>query len=264
MRLISWMAKGNMGGATNSTFLALIPKDVKPSSVQRFRPISLCNASYKIFSKVLALRIKKILPSLISSNQGGFVSGRQISDNILLVQEAIHSSTKRKEPGMAIKLDLANAFDRLRHSFIILVMEKFGFPPMFLNQIQACISSPWIAPLINGRPSEFFKASRGVRQGCPLSPFLYILVADSLSRRLNRLLYEGSLPGLSFRNGVPPINHALFADDSIFLGLASSQITRNFQNPLDLFLKTSGSAANKAKCQIYSWNCPAATLWSIS
>ena len=82
----------------------------------------MCNASYKIFSKVLSLRLKQIIPSLISSNQGGFISGRKISDNILLVQEAIHSSTKRGELGMAIKLDLANAFDRLRHSFIILVL----------------------------------------------------------------------------------------------------------------------------------------------
>ena len=264
LRLITWMAKGNMGGATNSTFLALIPKEPNPSSIKKFRPISLCNASYKIFSKVLSLRLKKIIPSLISPNQGGFLSGRQISDNILLVQEAIHSSSKRGEPGMAIKLDLANAFDRLRHSFIILVLKSFGFPETFILQVQACITSPWIAPLINGRPSAFFKASRGVRQGCPLSPFLYILVADSLSRRLNRLQAEGSLPGLSFRGSVPPINHALFADDTILLGIASPQIARNFLRPLDIFLKSSGSSVNLQKSQIYGWNCPSATLCSIS
>ena len=149
MRIITWMEKGNMGGATNSSFLALIPKDSKPSFVKIFRPISLCNASYKIFSKVMSLRIKQVIPTLISPNQGGFVSGRHISDNILLLQEAIHSSTKRREPRMAIKLDLENGFDRLRHSFIVMVMERFGFPSVFINQVQACISSPWIAPLIN-------------------------------------------------------------------------------------------------------------------
>ena len=88
---------------------------------------------------------------------------------------------------MAIKLDLANAFARLRHDFIFLVLEKFGFPNVFIKQVQACITSPWIAPLINGRPSEFFKVSRGVRQGFPLSPFLYILVSHSHSREMNRL-----------------------------------------------------------------------------
>ena len=149
-----------MGGENNSTFLALIPKDPNPTSIKCFRPISLCNASYKIFSKVLSLRLKTIIPSLIYPNQGGFIASRHISDNILLVQEVIHSSLKKRESGMAIKLDLANAFDRLRHEYIFLVLEKFGFPPNFLKQIKACIISPWIAPLINGRPSDFFKAKR--------------------------------------------------------------------------------------------------------
>ena len=138
-------------------------------TIKKFRPISLCNASYKIFSKVLSMRLKSIIQSLISPNQGGFISSRKISDNILMVQEVTHSSSKRGEPGMAIKMDLANAFDRLRHSFILLVLKKFGFPPIFINQVQSCIKSPWIAPLINGRPSEFFKASRGIRQGCQTS-----------------------------------------------------------------------------------------------
>ena len=119
---------------------------------------------------------------------------------------------------MVIKLDLAKAFDRLRHDFIFLVLEKFGFPPIFVKQIQACISSPWIAPLVNGRPSNFFKFKRGIRQGCPLSPFLYISVEYTMSRRLKKLLEEGMIPGLSFKTGIHPINHALFADDSIFAG----------------------------------------------
>ena len=153
------MAKGNMGGATNSTFLALIPKGANPSSIKNFRPISLYNASYNFFSKVLSLRLNPIIHSLISPNKGGFILGRQISDNILMVQEAIHSNSKKGESGMAIKMDLANAFDRLRHSFILLVLKKFGFLPLFINQVQSCIKSLWIAPLINGRPSEFFKAS---------------------------------------------------------------------------------------------------------
>ena len=90
------------------------------------------------------------------------------------------------------------------------------------------------------------------------------MVADSLSRRITRLQAEGSLLGLSFRNGVLPINHALFADDTILLGIASPQIARNFLKPLDLFVRSSGSLANLSKCQLYGWNCNAATLHSIS
>jgi hypothetical protein len=96
-----------MGGSTNSSFLALIPKESNPSSFARFRPISLCNVSYKIISKIIANKIKPLLPKLISPNQGGFVEKRQMLDNILLVQEAIHSSKERGEKGMIIKLDMA-------------------------------------------------------------------------------------------------------------------------------------------------------------
>ena len=152
---------------------------------------------------------------------------------------------------MAIKFDLANAFDRLRHSFILLVLEKFGFPPIFINQVQACINSPWIAPLINGRPSEFLKASKGIRQGFALSRFLYILVADSLSRRLSRLQAEGLLPRLSFRNGVYPINHALFADDSLLLGGASMNISWEFIVILKKFFQISLALINKNKSVVY-------------
>eukprot|EP00253_Pinus_taeda_P018715 PITA_18715 len=113
--------KGKMGGFTNSTFLALIPKENRPTSFSRFRPISLCNSSYKIFTKIITMRLQSLLPSLISENQGGFLSNRQIHDTITLVQEAIHSSTSRQEKGFVLKLDLANAFDRVRHSFLFAV-----------------------------------------------------------------------------------------------------------------------------------------------
>jgi hypothetical protein len=78
---------------------------------------------------------------------------------------------------MVIKLDMANAFDRVKHAFLFSVMQKFGFSKYFIDWIQACIGSPWIAPLINGRPSQFFQASKGLRQGFPLSPSLYIILA---------------------------------------------------------------------------------------
>jgi hypothetical protein len=106
-----------IGGNTNSAFLALIPKEKGATSFDRFRPISLCNIGYKIITKVIANRIKGILPAIIPENQGGFIKGRKILDNIILVQEAIHTSILRREKGMIVKLDLANAFDRVRHDF---------------------------------------------------------------------------------------------------------------------------------------------------
>jgi len=122
-----------IGGSTNSAFLALIPKEKGAKTFDRFRPISLCNIGYKIITKIMANRLKNILLQLIPENQGGFVKGRMIWDNIILVQEAIHSSQKNGDKGMAVKLDLANAFDRVSHSFLYQVMRRFGFAPEFIS-----------------------------------------------------------------------------------------------------------------------------------
>ena len=123
----AFQVKAKVGGCTNSTFLALIPKEANPSSFDRFRPISLCNSSYKILSKLLDNRLKPLLEKLISPPQGGFVKGRHILDNVIQVQEAMHSIFHQKEKGMLIKLDMANAFDRVKHSFIFSVLHSFVF-----------------------------------------------------------------------------------------------------------------------------------------
>ena len=134
-----------MAGGINTSFLALIPKESNPSSFSRFCPISLCNVSYKFILKLLASRIKSLLPLLISANQGGFVLGRQIFDNVILLQEDNDSSWRRGDEGMIIKLDMTNVFDRVIHSFLLKVLKNIGFDETFIKWISLCISSPWIA-----------------------------------------------------------------------------------------------------------------------
>ena len=145
---------------------------MNPSSFDRFRPISQCNSSYKIISKLLENRIKPLLGKLISSSQGGFIKGRHIIDNVIQVQEAIHSRYHMKVQGMIINLDMINPFDQVRHSFLVKVLLSFGFKSNFVTLIKACVEKSWIAPLINGRSTSYFQVLRGIRQGCPLSLFL--------------------------------------------------------------------------------------------
>jgi len=171
--------------------------------------------------------LKPILPKIIPENQGGFIQGRQIVDNYFLVQEAIHSNLLRKEQGMAIKLDLANAFDRVNHSFLLNVMSKFGFGEKFIKWIRACISEPWIAPLVNGRATEIFKASRELRQGCPLSPQLFVIQASVVNFLLNKRMQDQDIIGLCIARGAKNINHALFADDTLLLGPAKISSASN-------------------------------------
>ena len=100
--------------------------------------------------------MKNIMGHLISDSQGGFVAGRHILDNIIIVQEAIHSNVERKQHSMAIKLDMENVFVRVNHFFLFEIMSKFGFSKRFVRWVKACISMAWIAPLVNGIPSKFF------------------------------------------------------------------------------------------------------------
>jgi hypothetical protein len=145
-------------------------------------------------TKIIANRLKKILPRIISENHGGFVKKRQILDNIIMVQEVIHSSTLQGDKGMIIKIDMANIFDQIHHSFLFDVLHKFGIYATFIRWISSCICNPWITPLLNGRPSKLFKYGRGIQQGFLLSPVLYIIVDEALSRKIEAERGSGSLP----------------------------------------------------------------------
>ena len=152
---------------------------------------------------------------------------------------------------MLVKLDLANAFDRVWLNFLFVVMLKMGFHPYLVRWIRACIVGPWIAPLVNGRLNNFFQASRGLRQGFPLSPLLYAIQASVLSFQLNKSMQQRILIGLSISPRVERINHAQFADDTLLLGQANLSTARSLKKELDDYIEISGSEINLRKSKIY-------------
>lgn len=164
---------------------------------------------------------------------------------------------------MVIKIDMANAFNRVKHSFLIAVLKKIGFNRSFISWIGACINNPWIAPLINRRPTPFFKASRGLRQGCSLSPLLHVLMAEALNRKLDYEGRSGSIPGLKIARGVRRINHSQFVDNTLLIGGASKIMASRFKLVLDQYVEVSGGVINKNKSQIYAWNIRASSLMRI-
>jgi hypothetical protein len=135
-------------------------------------------------AKIIENMLKPLLSSLVLPNQGGFMANRQISENIILVQEVIHSIYNRGEKMMVIKIDMENAFDKVKHSFLREVFKKFDFNQSLIPWIGACIDYPWISPLVNGRLAPFFKATRGLRQEFPISPLLYVLMAKALNKKI--------------------------------------------------------------------------------
>lgn len=209
---------------------------------------------YKIISKVIANRLKPILPDIISEDQSGFVEGRQILDNILLVQEMIHTLQSRKIPGMMIQLDLSKAFDKVNWNYLEATLNAFGFESRWTKWILALIKSTNFSILVNGSPSVPFSPSRGIRQGDPLSPFLFVILMEGLSRYIHKAKAEGKISGLHPFSSLPATTHQQFADDTMLHGSPTVKDAKAFKNILSLFRKASGMEINHSKSTIFFFN----------
>ena len=214
-----FLFEGTMANGLNDTNICLIPKISKPTAMTQFRPISLCNVSYKIISKVLCQRLKKVLPGLISETQSAFVAGRQISDNVMIAQEMFHALRTKpsgRNKRMAIKTDMSKAYDRMEWSFIEAVLRKMGFSETWTSWVMRCITSVKYRVLMNGEPRGNIIPGRGLRQGDPLSPFIFILCTEALASLLNHAEIQGKITGMRVTRTCPSVSHLLFADDSLF------------------------------------------------
>eukprot|EP00253_Pinus_taeda_P024446 PITA_24446 len=230
---------GTILKSINSTFLALIPKEENAQTPEKFRPIALCNVIYKIISKVIANRLKPILPNLILEEQSGYVEGRQILDNILLAQEMVHTLQIRKKAGMLMQLDLSKAFDKVNWNYLEAVLTAFGFDKKWNKWILALIKSSSFSILVNGSPSETFTLSRGIRQGDPLSPFLFVILMEGLSRLIHKAKADGNIRGLHPLHSSPATTHQQFVDDTLLHGTPTVKEALAFKSILTLFNKAS-------------------------
>lgn len=197
----------------NTTNICIIPKKKSPSRLVDYRPISLCNVIYKIIAKVLAIRMKKVLPHIISQTQSAFIPGRLITDNLLVAFEALHTMDVRmkgKEGYMAMKLDMSKAYDRVEWEFLEAIMRKIGFGDRWVRLTMTCVRTVTYSVLINGQPYGNIIPSRGIRQGDPLSPYFFILCAEGLSSLLQRAEFERRITGLPITRGGTRLNHLFF------------------------------------------------------
>jgi hypothetical protein len=237
---------GRIPACFNSTFIALIPKLDNPSSLNDFRPISLCNCVYKVVSKVIARSMKGILSHHISGEQFGFLEGRQVYEAIGVAQEGLHSIKTKKLKGVILKIDLSKAYDKVSWLYIRMLLAHPGFDIGFIRWIMSCITMVFFSILINGVASPFFHSERGLRQGFPLSPLLFILVAEGLSRALRDVERQGILRGIQVAPNLF-ITHLLFVDDVLIFCIGSVKDAETLRGILELFSKATRMEINVGK-----------------
>jgi hypothetical protein len=215
-----------------------------------YRPISLCNLCYKVITKIIANRLKPFLSRSISIEQMGFLQGRRIQDAIGTTHESLHSIKKKRLKALVLKLDLRKAYDCIDWDHLRMILLKIGVGIQMTNWIMACVTSPAFAVLINGEATDFFRSGRGVRQGCPLSPLLFILVMEGLNILLKNSMESGSISGIKVSRLIKVL-HILFVDDVIIMSKASLVEWKEIFKLISLFCRASGLSVNHTKTIVY-------------
>ena len=226
--------------------ITLIPKKDKDNSVlKNWRPLTILNIDYKILAKLLAARLKYLLPSIIHTDQTGFVPNRYIGCNINRLLNTIDYCNDNSVEAMLIAIDFEKAFDSMEWSFVYKAMKYFGFPDLYINWVKILYNSTESCIINDGHISDFFSPTRGVKQGCPMSPYLFIIGAEIMARYLRR------------KDTIRPINISdtntilsQYADDTTVITFRSKEAVLDIFECLDKFAIMSGLKVNKGKTQV--------------
>jgi hypothetical protein len=242
---------GSLLKQVNHSIISLVPKSVNVSSPSDFRPISCCNVIYKVIAKILAGRLAHVLKEIVSPMQNAFLGGRFMSDNINLVQELLRQYGRKKlSPHCLLKVDFKKAFDSVQWGFIENLLCHLGFPAKFFTLVMQCVSTVSFFVAVNGDIHCFFLGNSGVRQGDPLSPYIFICCMKYFSRMLKLASQQ---EGFRFhpKCKLHGISHLAFADDFLLLSRGDSSSVQCLLRQLSLFGKTSGLDINPQKSSIF-------------
>ena len=234
---------GELSNSQKQAIITLIEKKGKDKRlIKNWRPISLINVDTKIISKVLANRLEKVLPNLIHSNQNAFVKGRSIFDAVRSIDDIVDYSKGNGWAGILVAIDFEKAFDTVNFNFLIRTLHKFNFGPSFIQWIRVLYKHSSSCVMNNGFTTGPFPLGRGVRQGDPLSPYLFILTLETI-----RIREDSSIQGLKI--GEEEIKLSLFADDMTCI-LKDKTSYLNLFCVLEYFGECSGLKVNDEKTEI--------------
>lgn len=237
----------------NRSLISLLPKHLPPESMAQFCPIYLSNVIMKVITKVIAHRLKPLMSQLTGDAQTSFIPERHATDNVIIVQELIHSLSRRKgrTGSMVAKIDLEKAYDRIEWPFLEEVLKIVGFNSKLLTIVMGCITSTQLSVIWNGEQLDPFMPGRGLRQGDPLSPYLFALCMEVLHHKIQAAVEENRWTPCAASQGGPQISHLFFVDDLLLFGEASIRQAECMQTILDSFCKESGQRVNLTKSHLW-------------
>ncbi|KAJ9541722.1 hypothetical protein OSB04_028228 [Centaurea solstitialis] len=228
--------RGRLAKELNHTLLCLLPKSVNASAVADFRPIACCSVLYKCIAKVIVERIKPYLDTLVSKSQSAFIPRRRITDNILMAHElVIDYHFNKGPPRCAFKIDLRKAYDMVCWEYLFQMLNGMSFHPMMLKWIKEMVSSTSFSIVLNGETHGHFVGKRGIRQGDPLSPYLFTIIMEGFTMILNQCIMEASNFGYHQGCADLGITHLCFADDLFVFSRGDVESVGILKKALDLF-----------------------------
>ncbi|GJT55301.1 RNA-directed DNA polymerase, eukaryota, reverse transcriptase zinc-binding domain protein [Tanacetum coccineum] len=243
---------GKLLGELNATLITLIPKINNPIKVSDYRPIACCNVLYKCISKIITNRIKSGLDKLVNVNQSAFVPGRVIQDNLMITQELLKGYNCKNGPSRcSFKIDIAKAYDTVDWNFLRKILINFGFHEKMVGWIMSCVSTAAFTIGINGERYGYFRSGRGLRQGDPVSPYLFTLIMEVFSLMLARKVKE--CKKFKFHKGCKEmqLTHLSFADDLLVLCHGDEVSVNVIKDALLEFSNCSGLKPNMEKSVVF-------------
>ncbi|KAL9659108.1 hypothetical protein QQ045_021151 [Rhodiola kirilowii] len=236
----------------SSAYITLLPKVKNASSFDQVRPISLCNFVHIIISRILNDRMKAVLPDIISKEQAGFVAGRNIHDSIGLAHDLVKDIDNKVFGGnVLVKLDMSKAYDRLSWRFLLNMLRALGFSEVWCDLIYRNIANCWYSIAWDGKCYGHFKSNRGVRQGDPLSPSLFLIAMEFFSQMINQAFTNGKLTPYKPKGGRMDIHHLLYADDMLVFSNGHKNCVRKLLGFIYSFCDASGQMLNPDKSKIF-------------
>src|SRR6266498_5281950 len=235
----------------NFGVITLIPKVQEANLIQQYRPICLLTVSFKFFTKVATNRLNRVADKVISASQTAFLRGRNILEGVVILHETIHELHRKKLSGVILKIDFEKAYDKVKWPFLLQTLRMKGFSPKWCSWVQSFISGGSVAVNVNNEIGHYFQTRKGLRQGDPLSPLLFNIIADMLPVLIKRAKEYGQIGGVVPHLIDGGLSILQYVDDTILFIEHDLEKARNMKLLLCAFEHISGLKINFHKSEIF-------------